>query len=120
MIKNKMAKKALVGGAEVFPRTLDGNDRATAVLFGDGAGAAVLTAGSQPGVHASVLHADGSQVGILSVPGNVSGGRIVGSPFLQMHGREVFKRAGRGLEDSARAGGAGRGKRRGTTGGAIS
>src|SRR5258706_275224 len=102
MIKNQMAKKALVVGAEVFSRILDWNDRATAVLFGDGAGAAVLTAGSQPGVHASVLHADGSQVGILSVPGNVSGGRIVGSPFLQMHGREVFKLAVRVLDDSAR------------------
>ncbi len=89
-------------GAEVFSRILDWNDRATAVLFGDGAGAAVLTAGSQPGVHASVLHADGSQVGILSVPGNVSGGRIVGSPFLQMHGKEVFKLAVRVLDDSAR------------------
>ena len=77
MIRNRMAKKALVVGAEVFSRILDWNDRATAVLFGDGAGAVVLAAGEQPGVHASVLHADGSQVGILSVPGNVCGGRIV-------------------------------------------
>ena len=81
-IKNKMAKNALVVGAEVFSRILDWNDRGTCVLFGDGAGAVVLAAGAQPGVHASVLHADGSQVGILSVPGNVCGGRIVGSPFL--------------------------------------
>ncbi len=102
MIKNQMAQKALVVGAEVFSRILDWNDRATAVLFGDGAGAAVLTAGAQPGVHASVLHADGSQVGILSVPGNVCGGRIVGSPFLQMHGKEVFKLAVRVLDESAR------------------
>jgi 3-oxoacyl-[acyl-carrier-protein] synthase-3 len=102
MIKNQMAKKALVVGAEVFSRILDWNDRATAVLFGDGAGAAVLTAGTKPGVHASVLHADGSQVGILSVPGNVCGGRIVGSPFLQMHGKEVFKLAVRVLDESAR------------------
>ena len=102
MIKNQMAKKALVVGAEVFSRILDWNDRATAVLFGDGAGAAVLTASEQPGVHASVLHADGSQVGILSVPGNVSGGRIIGSPFLQMHGKEVFKLAVRVLDESAR------------------
>jgi 3-oxoacyl-[acyl-carrier-protein] synthase-3 len=102
MIKNQMAKKALVVGAEVFSRILDWNDRATAVLFGDGAGAAVLTAGAKPGVHASVLHADGSQVGILSVPGNVCGGRIVGSPFLQMHGKEVFKLAVRVLDESAR------------------
>jgi 3-oxoacyl-[acyl-carrier-protein] synthase-3 len=86
----------------VFSRILDCNDRAPAVLFGDGAGAAVLTESDRPGVHASVLHADGSQVGILSVPGNVCGGRIVGSPFLQMHGKEVFKLAVRVLDESAR------------------
>jgi len=102
MIKSGMAKKALVVGAEVFSRILDWSDRGTAVLFGDGAGAVVLVAGEQPGVHASVLHADGSQVGILSVPGNVSGGKIVGSPFLQMHGKEVFKIAVKVLDDSAR------------------
>jgi 3-oxoacyl-[acyl-carrier-protein] synthase III len=102
MIKNQMAKKALVVGAEVFSRILDWNDRGTAVLFGDGAGAVVLAAGEQPGIHASVLHADGSQVGILSVPGNVCGGKIVGSPFLQMQGKEVFKLAVRVLDESAR------------------
>jgi len=102
MIRSGMAKKALVVGAEVFSRILDWNDRATAVLFGDGAGAVVLAAGEQPGVHASVLHADGSQVGILSVPGNVCGGKILGSPFLQMQGKEVFKLAVKVLDESAR------------------
>jgi 3-oxoacyl-[acyl-carrier-protein] synthase-3 len=102
MIRNQMAKTALIVGAEVFSRILDWNDRATAVLFGDGAGAVVLAAGEQPGIHASVLHADGSQVGILSVPGNVCGGRIIGSPFLQMQGKEVFKLAVRVLDESAR------------------
>ncbi len=102
MIRNRMAKRALVVGAEVFSRILDWNDRATAVLFGDGAGAVVLAAGELPGVHASVLHADGSQVGILSVPGNVCGGKIVGSPFLQMHGKEVFRFAVKVLDESAR------------------
>ena len=95
-------KSALVVGTEVFSRILDWTDRATAVLFGDGAGAVVLRAGDRPGVHASVLHADGSQVGILSVPGNVCGGRIIGSPFLQMQGKEVFKLAVRVLDESAR------------------
>jgi 3-oxoacyl-[acyl-carrier-protein] synthase III len=95
-------KCALVVGAEVFSRILDWNDRATAVLFGDGAGAVVLAAGDQPGVHASVLHADGSQVGILSVPGNVCGGKVIGSPFLQMQGKEVFKLAVKVLDESAR------------------
>ena len=102
MIKTRMAKKALIVGAEVFSRILDWKDRGTCVLFGDGAGAVVLAAGEQPGIHASVLHADGSLSGILSVPGNVCGGAIVGSPFLQMHGKEVFKIAVKVLDESAR------------------
>jgi 3-oxoacyl-[acyl-carrier-protein] synthase-3 len=92
----------LVVGAEVFSRILDWNDRGTCVLFGDGAGAVVLTAAPQPGIHASVLHADGSQADLLSVPGNVCGGAIVGSPFLQMNGQGVFKFAVRVLEEAAR------------------
>jgi len=95
-------KNALVVGAEVFSRILDWNDRATCVLFGDGAGAVVLTAAQKPGVHASVLHADGSLAGILSVPGNVCGGAITGSPFLQMQGSQVFKVAVRVLDEAAR------------------
>jgi 3-oxoacyl-[acyl-carrier-protein] synthase-3 len=102
MIRNQMAKKALIVGAEVFSRILDWKDRGTCVLFGDGAGAVVLAAGKQPGIHASVLHADGSLAGLLSVPGNVCGGAIVGSPFLQMHGKEVFKFAVKVLDESAR------------------
>jgi len=95
-------KRALVIGAEVFSRILDWNDRGTCVLFGDGAGAVVLAAAERPGVHATVLHADGSQAGILSVPGNVSGGRIVGSPFLQMQGNQVFKFAVKALDEVTR------------------
>ncbi len=95
-------KSALVVGAEVYSRILDWNDRGTCVLFGDGAGAVVLAAAPQPGVHASVLHADGSLAGILSVPGNVCGGAIVGSPFLQMQGSQVFKVAVRVLDECAR------------------
>jgi 3-oxoacyl-[acyl-carrier-protein] synthase-3 len=95
-------KLALVVGAEVFSRILDWNDRGTCVLFGDGAGAVVLAAGDQPGIHASVLHADGSLAGILSVPGNVCGGRIVGSPFLQMQGNQVFRVAVKVLDEVAR------------------
>ena len=101
-IKSGMASRALVVGAEVFSRILDWNDRGTCVLFGDGAGAVVLAAGAKPGIHASRLHADGSQVNLLSVPGNISHGRIVGSPFLQMNGQGVFKFAVRVLEESAR------------------
>jgi 3-oxoacyl-[acyl-carrier-protein] synthase-3 len=101
-IKNATAKRALVVGAEVFSRILDWNDRGTCVLFGDGAGAVVLAAGSNPGIHASRLHADGSQADMLSVPGNVCNGKVIGSPFLQMNGQGVFKFAVRVLEESAR------------------
>ena len=95
-------KRALVVGSEVFSRILDWNDRGTCVLFGDGAGAVVLAADARPGLHASVLHADGSHAGILCVPGNVSGGRILGSPFLQMQGSQVFKFAVKVLDEVAR------------------
>ena len=101
-IKSGTHKRALVVGAEVFSRILDWNDRGTCVLFGDGAGAVVLAADSKPGLHASVLRADGSYAGILSVPGNVCGGAITGSPFLQMDGQAVFKFAVRVLDESAR------------------
>jgi len=101
-IRGGTYKRALVVGAEVFSRILDWNDRGTCVLFGDGAGAVVLEAGDRPGVHACVLHADGSQAGMLSVPGNVCGGRIIGSPFLQMNGQGVFKYAVRVLDEVAR------------------
>jgi 3-oxoacyl-[acyl-carrier-protein] synthase-3 len=101
-IRSGSARKALVVGAEVFSRILDWNDRGTCVLFGDGAGAVVLGAGDKPGIHASALHADGSQVDLLSVPGNVSKGRIVGSPYLQMNGQGVFKFAVRVLDEVAR------------------
>jgi 3-oxoacyl-[acyl-carrier-protein] synthase-3 len=95
-------KRALVVGSEVFSRILDWNDRGTCVLFGDGAGAMVLAADAKPGLHASVLHADGSHADILCVPGNVSGGRIIGSPFLQMQGSQVFKFAVKVLDEVAR------------------
>jgi 3-oxoacyl-[acyl-carrier-protein] synthase III len=101
-IKSGQYKKALVVGTEVFSRILDWNDRGTCVLFGDGAGAALLAADSKPGIHASVMHADGSLVGLLSVPGNVSRGCIVGSPYLQMNGQGVFKFAVKVLDEVAR------------------
>jgi 3-oxoacyl-[acyl-carrier-protein] synthase III len=101
-LKSGTHKRALVVGAEVFSRILDWNDRGTCVLFGDGAGAVVLVADKKPGVHASVLRADGSHAEILSVAGNVCGGAIVGSPFLRMDGQAVFKFAVRVLDESAR------------------
>ncbi len=101
-IRSGEHKCALVVGAEVFSRILDWNDRGTCVLFGDGAGAVVLRASDAPGIHASVLRADGSHAGMLSVPGNVNRGRIVGSPFLQMAGNQVFKFAVKVLDEVAR------------------
>ena len=103
MIKTGAASKALVVGAEVFSRILDFSDRTTCVLFGDGAGAVVLEASETPGILASDLHADGKHVGILSVPGHVSGGQVLGSPLLQMDGKAVFKLAVSVLESTARA-----------------
>lgn len=103
MIQSGAASRALVVGAEVFSRILDFNDRTTCVLFGDGAGAVVLQASEQPGILSSDLHADGSHVGILCVPGNVSGGQILGDPLLKMDGQAVFKLAVGVLEKAARA-----------------
>ena len=62
----------------------------------------MLAADSKPGVHASTLRADGSYAGILSVPGNVCGGNITGSAFLQMDGQAVFKFAVRKTEEISR------------------
>ncbi len=103
LIKTGTATKALVVGAEVFSRILDFNDRTTCVLFGDGAGAVVLEASQTPGILASDLHADGKHVGILCVPGHVSGGQVIGDPLLKMDGQAVFKLAVGLLEKAARA-----------------
>jgi 3-oxoacyl-[acyl-carrier-protein] synthase-3 len=103
LIRTGTAKKALVIGAEVFSRILDFNDRTTCVLFGDGAGAVVLEASDTPGILATDIHADGKHVGILCVPGTVSGGQVLGDPTLKMDGQAVFKLAVGVLEDAARA-----------------
>ncbi|MFZ6674136.1 beta-ketoacyl-ACP synthase III [Undibacterium sp. Xuan67W] len=93
MIKSGAHKNVLVIGAEVFSRILNFEDRTTCVLFGDGAGAVVLSRSSEPGVLATKLHADGSYANILCVPGNVSSGAITGNAFLYMDGQAVFKLA---------------------------
>ncbi len=100
-IKSGSHQKALVIGAEVFSRILDWEDRGTCVLFGDGAGAVVLEASETPGILATALHADGSQQGILNVPGQVCSGAVTGDPFLRMDGQAVFKFAVRALADVA-------------------
>jgi 3-oxoacyl-[acyl-carrier-protein] synthase III len=102
MVRAGSARCALVVGAEIFSRILDFNDRTTCVLFGDGAGAVVLEASNEPGILACDLHADGKHVGILCVPGTVSGGQVLGDPLLKMDGQAVFKLAVGVLESAAR------------------
>ena len=99
MIRSGAATRALVIGAEIFSRILDFDDRTTCVLFGDGAGAVVLSAADTPGILGSRLHADGSHLGILSVPGQVRNGVVTGSPFVAMEGNAVFRFAVRVLAD---------------------
>jgi 3-oxoacyl-[acyl-carrier-protein] synthase-3 len=97
MIKNELASRALVIGAETFSRILDWSDRGTCVLFGDGAGAVVLKGepgqgtAHDRGVLAHALHSDGRQHDILYVDGGPSSTRTTG--FLRMEGKEVFKHA---------------------------
>ncbi len=95
MLRTGMAKRALVIGAETFSRILDWEDRATCVLFGDGAGAIVLDAveseDSDPGVISTQLHADGAQHDLLYVDGGPSTTQTVG--HVHMKGREVFRHA---------------------------
>ncbi len=98
-IRSGSHKRALVVGAEVFSRILDWKDRTTCVLFGDGAGAVVVEASETPGILATTMHADGSMAGMLSVPGQVSGGQVIGDPFLRMDGQGVFKFAVRILAE---------------------
>ena len=100
-IRSGSHRRALVVGSEVFSRILDWSDRATCVLFGDGAGAVVVEASEQPGILATALHADGAHHGILSVPGSVCGGQVTGDPFLRMDGQAVFKFAVKALADCA-------------------
>ena len=99
-VETGMAETVLLVGAEVFSRILDFTDRGTCILFGDGAGAAIVQAAQAPGVIGTVLGADGSAAEILLVPGG--GSRrpasaesvAAGDHYLRMpNGREVFKRA---------------------------
>jgi len=100
-IKSGMHKNVLVIGAEVFSRILNFEDRTTCVLFGDGAGAIVMSASQEPGILACKLHADGRHSDVLRVPGSLSNGAIAGSAFLYMDGQAVFKLAVSVLEKVA-------------------
>jgi 3-oxoacyl-[acyl-carrier-protein] synthase III len=100
-IKAGAHKHVLVIGAEIFSRILNFDDRTTCVLFGDGAGAVVMSASSEPGVLATKLHSDGRYSDILCVPGNLRAGAMEGSAFLYMDGQAVFKLAVSVLEKVA-------------------
>ena len=91
MVASGAARNALVVGAEIYSRILDWNDRGTCVLFGDGAGAAVLVPSKVPGILSAHLHADGRFQEKLCVPGSIADGDVTGSPFVRMDGGAVFK-----------------------------
>jgi len=93
MIRSGAARCALVIGAEAYSRILDWTDRASCVLFGDGAGAVVLRAetGAENGILSTHLHADGRLADILHIEGGP--GSTGGTGLLRMAGREVFKHA---------------------------
>jgi 3-oxoacyl-[acyl-carrier-protein] synthase-3 len=93
LLKTGQARCALVIGTEVFSRILDWTDRGTCVLFGDGAGAVVLTAeqGTERGILSTHLHSDGRHGDILLVDGGA--GSTGGTGLLRMAGKEVFRHA---------------------------
>lgn len=93
-INTGAASHALIIGAETLSRILDWTDRGTCVLFGDGAGAVVLSASEEAGILSTHLHADGDYQNLLKVPGGISTGYDAfadGKPAVRMQGNEVFK-----------------------------
>jgi 3-oxoacyl-[acyl-carrier-protein] synthase III len=100
-IRSGQSKKVLVMGAETLTRMINWEERETAVLFGDGAGAVVLEASSEPGIYATCLHADGGHKELLYNPVGVSVG-FKDEPNhgvrIRMSGREVFKVAVKTLD----------------------
>lgn len=93
-IRTDASKCALVVGTETLSRIIDWHNRDTCVLFGDGAGAVVLSAENSPGIISSHLHADGQYKDLLQVPAGVSKGYenvVNGSAYMRMEGGEVFK-----------------------------
>ncbi len=103
MIAAGRARNILVVGTEVFSGILDWNDRKTCVLFGDGAGAAVLQASDTPGVLAAEIRADGRHADKLTVNARVCGGKIIGDPYTRMDGGSVYRFAVAKMTESAQA-----------------
>ncbi len=96
-IRAGQSKCALVVGAETLSRITDWSDRSNCILWGDGAGAVVLTASETPGVISTHLHADGRYRDLLHVNGGVSAGAD-GAYAMKMEGSAVFKIAVRTLD----------------------
>ncbi len=95
-IKNGVYQNVLVVGAEVMSRIVDWTDRGTCILFGDGAGAVVLSRSEQPGILSSHLHADGKYEDLLTVPFGVGqhyDKLQKNQAYIRMQGNEVFKMA---------------------------
>jgi 3-oxoacyl-[acyl-carrier-protein] synthase-3 len=95
-IRTGGASCALLIGSETYSRILDWSDRATCVLFGDGAGAVVLRAADEPGVISTHIHADGQHEDLLHVPAGISSGYDQvrqESAYIHMKGHEVFRKA---------------------------
>ena len=90
------ATNALIIGSETYSRILDWSDRATCVLFGDGAGAVVLGKSDEAGVISTHIHSDGEFEELLHVPAGISSGYEnvqQEAAFIQMKGNEVFRKA---------------------------
>ncbi|MBL8498712.1 ketoacyl-ACP synthase III [Nitrosomonas sp. JL21] len=98
-VSSGKCRNALVVGSEIYSKIIDWSDRSTCVLFGDGAGAVVLSQSEQPGILSSHLHASGNYSKVLSVPGSISGGKVQGNPYINMEGNTVFKFAVKVLEE---------------------
>jgi 3-oxoacyl-[acyl-carrier-protein] synthase-3 len=94
-IENNQAKRALLIGTEAMSTVLDWEDRATCVLFGDGAGAAILEAADVAGVLAVKMMADGSHKDLLYL----NSGRSTQDKYLRMQGNALFKAAVNYLEE---------------------
>lgn len=93
-IKTGAIKTALVIGSEVMSRIIDWTDRSTCILFGDGAGAAILQADKQPGILQAHIHADGNYNELLYALNEMTAeNAMIPSPKVQMRGNEVFKLA---------------------------
>lgn len=99
-VKSGMAKYVLVIGTETLSRLVNWEDRATCVLFGDGAGAVIVGASEEPGIYATTSHSDGRCQDILYAPNHFKSAAYPDEPpHLKMQGREVFKVAVRALDE---------------------